>query len=202
MLRSSPGIALSFAALTTALLLSPPALAAEKAKVEEKPAPASTTQIGLGVSLGAGELGSPANTLQTPVALYVPINFGVLRVEPSLGIGYQSVDTADSSRIIAIGVGAFYVERLSRDFDAYGGGRLALLFESSTPANQSAISGTGVRIAGAAGAEWLPSPHFALGAEAQLAYMHWPELSQNGAVVRHSISAFNTLGLLFFRIYL
>jgi hypothetical protein len=179
-----------------AVLAVSPALAEEKAAAEK-------VQVGLGVSVGAFDITSVmmANRLPTN-QVYVPISFGQFRVEPSLGYFSYDQDLGGSGSALFLGVGGFYVTRPAKDINLYGGARLGFNFVSDKSAAGVNGSATDFRFALTAGGEWLASPRFSLGAEAQLGRTGFGELKRGGVVDQPSIVSYNTLGLLFFRFYL
>jgi hypothetical protein len=153
-------------------------------------------QVGVGVSINpfeAGGLTSGAAAIPT-VEVYVPINVAPkLRVEPSLGIFTNDEPSPrTSTRDVTIGVGVFYVQRLAAPFDLYMGGRLKLNFAHHE--NATSNSGTDVLLAGAFGGEHYFSPHFSLGAEAQLGFR------SNSSASGDNTTVFTT-GLGFLRFY-
>jgi hypothetical protein len=154
-------------------------------------------QVGVGVSINpfeAGAFSTGAAALPT-VEVYVPINVTPkLRIEPSLGILTNDVNNGTSTRDVTLGVGVFYVQRLAAPFDLYMGGRLKLNFAHRETTNGGSDSGTDVLLAGALGGEHYFSPHFSLGAEAQLGFRSNSGASGDNTVVF-------TTGLGFFRFY-
>jgi hypothetical protein len=154
-------------------------------------------QVGVGVSIdpfAAAAFTSGAAPTPT-VEVYVPINLmPKLRLEPSLGIFTNDVNTGTSTRDVTLGVGLFYVQRLAAPFDLYMGGRLKLNFAHTETTAGGSDSGTDVLLAGALGGEHYFSPHFSLGAEAQLGFR------SNSSASGDNTSVFTT-GLGFLRFY-
>ncbi len=188
-------------ALLAALAFAAPALAAPAAPAEEKAA--DKVQVGLGVSVGAFDITSVMMGNRLPTnQIYVPINFGQFRVEPSLGYFSYDQDLGGTGSALFLGVGGFYVTRPAKDINFYGGARLGLNFVSDKNTAGVSASATDFRFALAAGGEWLASPRFSLGAEAQLGRTGFGELKRGGVIDQPSIVSYNTLGLLFFRFYL
>jgi hypothetical protein len=192
MVRSIARVTALLAALAVAL----PALA------EEKPATDNKAQVGIGVSVGAFDIVSLelANRIPT-TQIYVPINIGVLRIEPSLGFVTYDQDGGGSGSSVAFGVGGFYVMKPARDFNYYAGGRIGLNFVNDKNTAGVKGSGTDFRLAVAVGGEWMASPRFSIGAEAQIGRTGYGEIKRGGVVDQPSVSSFNTAGLLFFRFY-
>jgi hypothetical protein len=85
------------------------------------------------------------------------------------------------------------VLRLAPPFDMYAGGRLKLNFAHES--NATSDSGTDVLLAGAFGGEYYLSPHFSVGAEAQLGWRDNSSVSGDDSFVF-------TTGLAFLRFYL
>jgi len=191
-------------AALAALALAAPALAADKG-APPQPQPVQA-QIGLGVSLApfsSADIAAGSAGAIAPMMVYVPINLGVLRIEPSLGVFTFDPDGADSFSVVALGAGVFYVLRPAKDFTTYAGPRLTLGFVSNKDATSGLkSSGTDVRLDAAVGGEWWASGSFALGAEARLGYVGLGAVKGNGVTVRPGASSFQTAGLLFLRFYL
>jgi len=156
--------------------------------------------VGMGISIVPLEAGaSPAGT--PTIEVYAPIAIApTLRLEPSLGIQTHDVSgNGTDTRDITIGAGLFYVQRVAGPFDMYMGGRLKLNFahaSTTTPGGTVSDSGTDVLVAAAIGGEDYLSPHFSIGAEAQLGYR-----SNSSASAAGDSSNWFTTGLAFLRFY-
>ena len=183
-------------ALLAALAVAFPALA------EEKPATDNKAQVGIGVSFGASDNLTIQLFQRVPTSqVYVPINIGVLRIEPSLGFLSYDQDGGGSGSALALGVGGFYVMRPARDFNYYAGGRIGLGFVNDKNTAGVKGSGTDFRLAVAVGGEWMASPRFSIGAEAQFGRTGYGEIKRGGVVDQPAVSSFDTTGLLFLRFY-
>jgi hypothetical protein len=183
-------------ALLAALAVASPALA------EERPATDTKAQVGIGVSVGAFDIASLELAGRLPTnQVYVPINIGVLRIEPSIGFVTFDQDGGGSGSTVALGVGGFYVMKPARDFNYYAGARIGLDFVNDKNTAGVKGSGTDFRLAVAVGGEWVASPRFSIGAEAQFGRTGYGEIKRAGVVDRPAVSSFYTAGLLFFRFY-
>ncbi len=183
-------------ALLAALAAASPALAEEKAPADNK------VQVGIGVSVGAFDITSilMANRLPTN-QLYVPINIGAIRIEPSIGYFSFDEDAGGSGSAVSLGVGGFYVMKPARDFNYYAGGRLGFNFVNDKNTAGVKGSGTDFKLAVAVGGEWMATPRFSLGAEAQFGRTGYGEITRGGVVDQPSASTFGTAGLFFIRFY-
>jgi hypothetical protein len=164
------------------LVLAVAALAlAAPAAAQERP------QFGIGVSI------TPEAAFSPTVEAYVPITFGQLRIEPSLGIFTADNDDGPDTSDITLGVGAFYLQRMAPAADLYFGGRLKLNFahQDDFPGDDS---GTDFLIAAAIGGEYYLVSRLSLGAEAQLGFYSESEVSGDDSGVF-------TTGLGFLRFY-
>lgn len=183
----------------TALLAAPLARADDRAAPAQPAQPASQSpRIGLGVSLGPAQpqTGTPATDL------YLPIDVGNLRIEPSLGIYSLAVgDGGSHESVVDVGCGVFYVVRPTRDFDFYVGPRLFLGFDGASDAAGDSAAGVDVRLVAAVGGEWFATSHLSIGAEAQLGWAIGPALGAGG-FLRPSYTSIATNGLLFVRLYM
>ncbi len=190
---------LRLAALALALSLAAPAAAQQGPRA------------GIGVALSNLDFGSLFTGGSLPAAqIYVPINVSSgLRLEPQLGI-LKLEDDADPTgdvSVITLGVGLLFMKNVGQQTIAYLGPRLAISRVSQSvpdPFGPGTIDadGTDVRIAGVVGGEYLFSPHFSIGAEAQLGYT---SVGDRDAGVAGNIpggSSFATSALVFFRSYL
>jgi hypothetical protein len=101
----------------------------------------------------------------------VPIQvMPALRIEPMFGINtWNGAGTASASDI-TLGSGVFYTLHSAQSANVYVGGRLALDFVSTETAGGLSDSGVDIRLAAALGGEYYFSPHFSLGAEADMGY--------------------------------
>jgi hypothetical protein len=148
--------------------------------------------VGVGIAifpLSTGYAGAPT------VEVYLPLQIApTFRLEPSLGIRTSNGPSGgNDTRDLTLGIGGFYIKRLSAHVDACLGGRLKLNFARfSTPGVSD--SGTDVVVAGAVGGEYYFVPHFSLGLEANLGYY------QNSNVSGDDSGLF-TSGLAFLRLY-
>jgi len=188
------------AALLAALALAAPALAQEKA-APAQPAP----HFGFGIGITALDFNAVAlgGNVQPGADIYVPIDLGTFRLEPSLGISRWSADNSggDGSSV-KLGCGFLFPLRPGKAVNIYAGGRLFLDFVSlSTPvAGGGTVSDSGVdfTLAGVLGAEWFADPRFSVGAEARLSFTVADTLSSG----RNGYDSFGTQGVLFLRFYL
>jgi hypothetical protein len=178
--------------LALAALAAAPALAQEKG--------AERTRVGFGVSLSSGDFITSLMSGPSPVKVYLPIELGQFRVEPSLGFLTFS-SSPDKTSVIDLGVGAFLVKRPAASFDYYFGGRLALGLVSEDQGGGVDGTGTDVRLAAALGAEWIAHPNLTIGAEVQAGYLSAAKISSGATVLRDSFSTFSSQGLVFIRAY-
>lgn len=178
-------------------------------------------KIGLGVSLNPTALlsSSSTSTLYLPVGLtniYVPINVAEsFRLEPEAGIFTSSSESSSgsfssksSSSFIRLAVGLFYLSSPDNSFNSYVGPRIGVLMTSSTSQQtgnpEYKTSETDFFIGLAIGGEYLISPHFGLGGEAQLNYISFgqPDVSPApSSPSTQSRSMFTNNALMFFRWY-
>jgi hypothetical protein len=164
------------ATVIAALALSTSAYA--QAAQQQRGTAANAPQIGLGVGLTAGSLTPTAGTAGAAslgYLLFVPIQVGQFRVEPFLGWDRSDTDGTGKNSDVMLGVGGFFVQPLAAQVQAYGGLRLASRWVSDQDPLYGAV---GTRkherrdtiLALAGGAEYLPIPRVAVGAELQLSY--------------------------------
>jgi hypothetical protein len=171
-------------------------------------------RVGLGVSLNTSVLGpllsaASSNLSPPPSNVYVPIYVTPnLRLEPQIGWVSTKDDQSDlSSRSFALGVGALFVKPVVQTTNLYGGARLIstwLKNEENTGAGVAKTTQRNTTIAAVLGGEWLPSPWFSLGVEAQLEYtaVGDPETKVGGNTFDgEGGSSTATQGLLFTRVY-
>jgi hypothetical protein len=181
------------------LVTASPALAQEKGHpAGERP------RLGVGVSLTTFDFAaaSAASPVATAADVYVMVDLGQLRVEPSLGISSYSIEGGDKARSLNLGVGALFQVKPSRTVAVYVGPRLFLDFVAVKDNAGFSDSGTDFTLAGVLGAEWFADPRFSIGAEARLGFTIGGQLSDAGNLLRPAFSRFGTSGLLFFRFYL
>lgn len=186
-------------ALFVALAAASPAIAQEKGQ-----AAAEKSRIGVGVSLttfdiATASVGSP---VATPADIYVSIDLGQLRIEPSLGINHFSIDGGTKATSFNLGVGALLLFKQARTASVYVGPRLFLDFVSTKNGAGFSDSGTDFTLAAALGGEWFADPHFSLGAEARLGFTIGSQLSDAGNILRRGATHIGTSGLFFLRFYL
>jgi hypothetical protein len=184
-------------ALLAALAVAAPALAEERGQAGEK------ARIGVGVSLTTFDLATPSagSPVAAPADVYVSVDVGQLRIEPSLGINSYSIDGGNKARSINLGVGAFIHLRSTRAVAISVGPRLFLDFVNAKNAAGFSDSGTDLTLAAAMGAEWFPDPRFSLGAEARLGFTTAGQLSNGGTILRPASTRYGTSGLFFLRFY-
>jgi hypothetical protein len=184
-------------ALLAVLAVAAPALAQDRGQAGDK------ARFGVGVSLTTFDLATSAagGPVPAPADLYLSIDLGQLRIEPSLGISSYSIEGGDKARSINVGVGAFIHLRSTRAVSIYVGPRLFLGFVDAKDAAGFSDSGTDLTLAGAIGAEWFPDPRFSLGAEARLGFTVAGQLSNAGNILRPASTRYGTSGLLFLRFY-
>jgi hypothetical protein len=153
--------------------------------------------VGVGISIVPIESG---NAVNPTVEVYAPIALApTLRLEPSLGIAaHDAPGNGVDTRDLTIGAGLFYVQKVAAPFDLYMGGRLKLNFAHASQPNGGSSSGTDVLIAAALGGEEYLSPHFSVGAEAQLGFR---SNSDTSAATTGDSSTWFTTGLAFLRFY-
>jgi hypothetical protein len=169
------------AVAVAALALSLPAVAQQQSQSQQHP------QIGLGISV------EPFAQLVVPtVELYLPINFGQLRLEPSLGLLTSDAPGDDRSNL-TVGLGVFYLLPPASQIGMYAGGRVKIDF-ASVDNGVVDDSGASVVVAGALGGEYFLAPRFSLGLEGQLGFHSDTDVSGDA-------SGFFTAGLAFLRLY-
>ncbi len=132
------------------------------------------------------------------------------RIEPQIGwlkVNSDADDTSDSS--FALGIGALYVKPVTQGTNLYGGVRLASTWmkdeERLSPTVERKTTQRNTTLAAVLGGEYLPSPWFSVGVEAQIEYtaLGDPKVEQTGAptFTGQGGSANATQGLLFMRVY-
>lgn len=195
---------LRIGALVAALTFAAPAAA--------QPSQPSQGRVGIGLGMPVNQLsqllGIGGSGASLEPQIYVPINISPnLRIEPQLGYFKLSDDDAQTeTSSFTIGAGVFFVKPVVQQTQLYLGGRLALNWfrdeDQNTPAK---FEQTNLTIAGVFGGEYLPSPWFSVGAEAQLAYtaLGDPDVTDTAGVTTtgQGGSIFSTAGLLFLRVY-
>jgi hypothetical protein len=194
--------------LLAVLAFAPLASAAPAAPAEEKAGP-GVSHIGIGIGINTFSIAGAqlAGGAQPGADIYVPLELGALRLEPSLGISRWSQDNngGDASSV-NLGCGVLVPLRPGKIVNVYVGGRLFLNFVSeSVPVGAGATtsdSGVDFTLAGVLGAEWYADPHFSIGAEARLGYTAGSSLSSSAGTIRSGYSQFNTSGVVMFRFYL
>lgn len=166
---------------------------------------------GIGIALSNFDVGSLLTGGSLPAAqIYVPINVSPgIRIEPQLGILKleDDVDPSQDMSVFTVGVGLLFMKHVGQQTIAYVGPRIALS-RVSQPVNDPFgpgtldATGTDFRLAGVVGGEYLFSPHFSIGAEAQLAYTSVGDRDAGSGVNIPGGSSFATSALVFFRTYL
>ena len=136
----------------------------------------SAQDAGLGVTLGAGDIGTSLMQVITDgVALaptvYILYNTPSVRWEPSLGFSRAS-DENSSSTIIIVGVGVLKPTQINDNFARYFGVRVGYVsMKQEYDYNGSEEdSETGISIAPVFGAEYKFSNYFSIGGETQASY--------------------------------
>lgn len=176
-------------------------------------------KIGIGVSLNPiAILGSGSTSIfLLPVGLsniYIPIMAGPsFRIEPEAGIFTISTETTlgsssekSSTTLLRLGIGLFYVHSSESSFNSYFGPRIGILSTSETSSttgnSETKTSETDFFIGFCIGSEYLFSPHFSIGAEAQLNYISFgnPEYTPSQSSER-TMNCFTNNALIFFRWY-
>lgn len=190
---------LRLAALSLALSLAAPAAAQQDPRG------------GIGIALSSLDFGSLFTGRSLPAAqVYVPINISPgLRIEPQVGF-LRLEDDADpnaDTSVFTLGIGLLFMKHVTPQTIAYLGPRIAVSRTSQSvndPLGPGTIDATGTdfRIAGAVGGEYLFSPSFSIGAEAQLGYTAIGDLDAGAAGDIPGGSTFGTAALVFFRTYL
>lgn len=220
-------------AATTSLAALLAMLAGTRAASAEPTLHGEGVHVGLGAGLSPFGLVLFDNDIVPPAqaggGLYVPIDIGEsLRVEPEVGLfRYSTSRTSDGLEESAaytslrFGSGVFYRMALGESSGAYVGGRLGLVLNSETDENYqpdatgnetkttTTESRTDLSVALAGGGEHFFTPHFSLGAEAQLGMLFQgdetrerePAEEQTGPTVETSGFVLETRSLLFARVY-
>ncbi len=182
---------------------------AAQAQTRGAAADGGRSKFGVGIGVNANAVVDVATVLterQVPTMVYFPIVLSQqFRVEPQLGIATYSTEGASGS-VFAIGAGFFLTQPIAQATDLYVGPRLVLGFTGAERTNNFGVKLSGsavdVTIAAAIGAEYLVSPHFSVGAEAQLGYTNRPDITDQGATIVPKISGVATEGIVFLRAYL
>jgi len=153
---------------------------------------------------------------------YLPINAGPgVRIEPEAGVWRMSMESStptsrssSSGTQLRLGVGLLLLKPLGGGTQFYAGPRAGIIRTSSryqysgpyVPATDQKSHQTDKWIALAVGGEHFFSPHFSLGAEAQLKYISYgEEVVDSGTSpppdADYSRSALSNTGLIFLRYY-
>ena len=135
------------------------------------------TRVGLGLGVSGGDFGFDLLEIATmvPTAIYVPIHFGNIRVEPELGfvrVNTEEGEFSQSFSILQIGTGIF-AARDQGATDLYFGGRVGITRSSQEVEigdEDEDESSTNFFIGPAVGAEHNFSDRFSLGGEAQILF--------------------------------
>jgi hypothetical protein len=184
-------------------------LAAFPAAAQQQAAP-QTGKFGVGIGI------STPGSATTSQALFFPINaMPHLRIEPFLGWSTSDVDAAPAgsggaafapgpgkSSDFTLGVGGFYVAPVASQLQLYAGGRLASEWESFKDTGGAKWSRRNTILAPTFGAEWVPHPRIALGADLVLGLVWFGDTEfPNGSSGAGGSGSF-TQGTLFARFYL
>jgi hypothetical protein len=176
------------------------------AGAQEKGRAAASDKARLGVAVSLTPLDSAAaatgGPVATPVDIYLSVDLGQLRIEPSLGINHYAIDGGDKASAVNLGVGALLMIRRGTTSSIYAGPRIFLDFVSVKDNAGLTDSGTDLTLAGALGGEWFADPRFSLGAEARLGFTVAGQLSDAGTILRPGSTRVSTAGLVFLRFYL
>jgi len=171
-------------------------------------------RVGLGVSMNSSLI-APLLTLGNaifapPTQLYVPFYVAPnVRIEPQFGWLSVHDDTDDvTSRSFSLGVGAVLLKPVAQSTNLYVGGRLVSTWlRDENRVNPTTVAKTTQRnttLAAVFGGEYLPSPWFSVGLEAQLEFtaLGDPETETAGITVTgQGGSSKATQGLFFLRVY-
>jgi hypothetical protein len=169
------------------------AFAAPAFAAEEKAASSGPSHVGVGIGV----------TTDFGTDIYVPMDLGAFKLEPSLGIARVSLDNGGgSSSSFNLGCGFLFPLRSTKTVNVYAGGRIFLDFVSADGGGGiGSDSGVDFALAGVAGAEWFADPHFSIGAEARLGFTVATTLSSGGVTLRNGYNAFGTSGVALLRYY-
>ncbi len=188
---------LRISAAAAALALAVPASAQQSTS-------ATPAKVGIGIGFTHGPM-------STGTEIFVPINVSPnLRVEPLLGFDSVSLDDYFGKQSETIfGAGLFWVGPLGGQAQLYAGGRLALHWVSQTAAglNPDKAKRHDTLIGAVLGAEYLPHPRVALGAEGMVGHVFIGDTEVTDGVTGVKRSAGSgdenaTQGMLFVRIYI
>lgn len=139
-------------------------------------------RVGVGVSLNPAAIIDPDAGLFLPVGLgniYLPIQIGrSVRLEPEVGLFRASQKASntgfsfsETSTVLRLGIGVFYAFPVDHGFRAYLGPRAGLIRTTdrveATLSPSSTTKRTDHYLGVALGGEYLFTPRFSLGAEAQ-----------------------------------
>jgi len=198
---------LRIAAAAAALALAVPASAQQSTS-------ATQGKVGIGVGMPTNLLSGFLNTIGGAVPegpqIYVPINVSPnLRIEPQFGYLANTDDELDETdSAFTLGAGVLYVMPVAQQTNLYVGGRLTLTWTKDEDHAGAALEKTTQRntaIAPVLGGEYVPSPRFSVGAEAQLVFVSlgdrkietagFPTVTFQGGSTR------STQALVFVRVY-
>lgn len=169
------------AAVALAVAVAAPVAAAQPQTQPSQPQ--NKPQIGVGAGItsiratGVPDFGT---------LVFVPIQLGAgtstVRVEPFLGWARADIDESNNTNPsfeplfegktsdVMLGVGGFLVAPVAQQVQLYGGGRLGLEWQSAkSAAGKASRRNTFLALAG--GAEYMPVPRVAFGAEIQVGYI-------------------------------
>jgi opacity protein-like surface antigen len=167
-------------AVALAAALAAPAMAQSRT---QQPQGGQQPQIGVGAGITSTSVtGGP----DTGMLIFVPIQLAAgqftLRIEPYLGWARYDTDADRSTNAtfpptaagkgsdFVLGIGGFLVHPVVQQLQIYGGGRLASEWQSYKAPNFKAERRNTI-LALAGGAEYLPIPRVAFGAEFQIGYV-------------------------------
>lgn len=189
-----------------ALALAAPALA------QQQP---SHPRVGLGISMDTDTVGrlitNSGSVYAPPAVLYVPFYVTPnVRIEPAIGWIRVHDDQNDvTSSSFQLGVGALFLKPVTTSTNLYVGGRLSSIWDR----DETRVSAVTTRkttqrnteLAVVLGGEYLPSPWFSVGAEAQLGFTWLGDVTQEVTGAPNTVtsggSAQSTRALLFMRVY-
>jgi len=199
---------LRLAAIATALALAVPAFAQQSTQ--------STPKVGIGVGMPTNLFGGLLTTIGSATGvpegpqIYVPINVSPnLRIEPQFGYIANTDDEFDETdSSFTLGAGVLYVMPVAQQTNVYVGGRLTLTWTKDEDHAGAALVKTTQRstsIAPVFGGEYVPSPRFSVGAEAQLDFISLgdPKVEITGVPTQtfQGGSTRSTQALVFVRVY-
>jgi opacity protein-like surface antigen len=191
------------------------------ASAQQKTERGSMVGVGVGLSNGSAfETGDRSNLGFGGTLLFVPLNIAPnLRVEPFIGWARSDIDAIPpggaglsnpgEASDFTLGAGVFFVQPVAAQLQVYVGGRLGLQWQSfkTVGAAPDKFSRRNTLLAAVGGAEYLPIPRVAVGAELMIGYVGFGDTEFKDGATGQTFegaggSGSVTQGTLFARLYL